>query len=115
MVLTNRDTASAAEIFVGAVHDSANDTVAGTTTYGKGIGQSVVKDMPDGGYLKVTSMRYTTPSGHWPGPGTGDKDPPEYGLKPDVTIPNPKHSDLGTASDAQLNGAVAILKIKLLR
>jgi carboxyl-terminal processing protease len=113
VVLTNGYSASASEIFSGALHDTAHDTVIGTTSLGKGIGQVLVKNMPDDGYLKVTNLRYLTPAGNWPGPGTGDKTHPEYGLKPDKEIADPAESDKGTAADGQLNYSVDFLKHKL--
>jgi carboxyl-terminal processing protease len=114
VLLTNGQSASASEIFTGALHDTAHDTVVGTTTFGKGIGQSIVKGLPEDGYLRVTSLHYLTPSGLWPGPGTGpDINHPEYGLKPDKQIENPAGVKKGSPDDVQLNTAVDILKNKL--
>ncbi len=84
VILTDENSASAAEIFTGAVHDTAHDTTVGAKTYGKGIGQTVVKNMPDGGYLKVTSLHYLTPAGNWP----GDADKHKNGLEPDFPATN---------------------------
>ncbi|MBS1995807.1 MAG: PDZ domain-containing protein [Cyanobacteria bacterium SZAS LIN-2] len=111
VVLTNGKSASASEIFTGALHDTAHDTVIGTTTFGKGIGQSLVKNVAAGGYLKVTSLHYLTPSGFWP----GDADKNKFGIKEDIHIDNPEGAKPLSADDAQLSGAVAYLKTRLLQ
>ncbi len=61
-VLVNGNTASAAEIFTGAIRDFEYGTIIGTQTYGKGIVQSTV-DLGDGTAVKITTSRYYTPSG----------------------------------------------------
>ena len=62
VVLVNEYSASASEILAGAIRDTGEGTLVGTTTFGKGVVQSVV-DFPDGSGLKVTTARYYTPSG----------------------------------------------------
>ncbi|MBU6451483.1 MAG: PDZ domain-containing protein [Cyanobacteria bacterium REEB67] len=108
-LLTNGESASASEIFTGALHDTAHDTVIGTTTYGKGIGQNFVKGMPDGGWLKVTGLHYLTPSGQWP----GDADKNRIGLKADLNVTNPDGAKFLSPQDRQLNTAVSFLKDSL--
>ena len=62
VVLTNGGTASAAEIVAGALQDHDRALVLGTTTYGKGLVQSLYS--LDGGYsLKLTTGKWYTPSG----------------------------------------------------
>jgi len=62
VVLTNGGTASAAEIVAGALQDHDRALVLGTTTYGKGLVQSLYG--LDGGYsLKLTTGKWYTPSG----------------------------------------------------
>jgi len=109
IVLTNEKSASASEIFTGAVHDTAHDTTLGTTTFGKGIGQNVIKGIDGGGYLKITALHYLTPSGAWP----GDADKHKYGLKEDIHVENPPGTVLGSPADTQLNTAVAVVKDRL--
>ncbi len=65
IVLQNAWSASAAEIFVGALHDTGKITTLGDKTLGKGIGQTTVPDMPEGTNLRLTTLRYQTPSGLW--------------------------------------------------
>lgn len=62
VVLTDDGTASAAEIVAGALQDHDRALVLGTTTYGKGLVQSLYA--LDGGYsLKLTTGKWYTPSG----------------------------------------------------
>ncbi len=62
IVLVNENTASAAEIFTGAVRDFKYGTIIGTNTFGKGIVQSTIP-LADGSALKLTTQTYYTPSG----------------------------------------------------
>ena len=62
VVLTNGDSASASEIFSGAVRDFKYGTLIGTTTYGKGVVQNTFP-FTDGSAVKVTIASYYTPSG----------------------------------------------------
>src|SRR6185503_4447386 len=62
VVLTDGGTASAAEIVAGALQDHDRALVLGTTTFGKGLVQSLYT--LDGGYsLKLTTGKWYTPSG----------------------------------------------------
>lgn len=62
VVLVNGFSASASEIFAGAVQDYGIGTIVGTTTYGKGVVQQPL-DLKDGTYLKLTIAQYFTPKG----------------------------------------------------
>lgn len=61
-VLVNQYSASASEIFAGAVQDYGLGKLVGMTTYGKGIVQQLVP-LGDGTYLKLTVAEYFTPGG----------------------------------------------------
>lgn len=63
VVLVNGNTASASEIFAGAVQDYGRGTLIGTQTFGKGIVQSILR-LGDQSAVKVTTARYFTPQGH---------------------------------------------------
>lgn len=62
VVLVNENSASAAEIFSGAVKDHEVGTLVGTTTFGKGIVQQTF-DLGDGSAVKLTTSKYYTPNG----------------------------------------------------
>lgn len=61
-VLVDGNSASAAEIFAGAVQDYQVGTLVGTTTYGKGIVQKIIP-LTDGSAVKLTIANYYTPKG----------------------------------------------------
>lgn len=62
VVLVNRGTASAAEIVAGAIQDHDRGLIAGETTFGKGLVQTVYPLSNDTG-LALTTAKYYTPSG----------------------------------------------------
>ncbi len=73
-VLVNGGSASASEIFAGAVKDYGIGTIVGTTTYGKGIVQTI-QPLSDGSAVKITIAKYFTPKGN---------DINKKGIAPDV-------------------------------
>lgn len=103
-VLINGNSASASEIFAGAVQDYGVGTLVGTTTFGKGIVQTIFS-MKDGTGVKVTIEDYYTPSG---------RSIHKIGVDPDVEIDLP--DELKTLvtipedEDVQLQKAIEILK-----
>ena len=62
IVLTDEQTASAAEIFSGAIQDNDRGIVVGRRTFGKGLVQQPI-DFSDGSVVRLTIARYYTPSG----------------------------------------------------
>ncbi len=62
VVLTDEGSASASEIFAGAVQDNDRGLIIGRRTYGKGLVQSLI-GLSDGSQLRLTIARYYTPSG----------------------------------------------------
>ena len=62
-VLVDQDTASAAEIFAGAIQDHGIGTIVGTQTYGKGLVQKTYT-LSDGSGIKFTTENYFTPLGN---------------------------------------------------
>lgn len=63
VLLANSGSASCAEIFVAAVHELTDIPLAGTTTFGKGIGQSSWNTV-DGGLATITTLEFSTPKGN---------------------------------------------------
>lgn len=94
-VLVNGNSASASEIFAGAVKDYGVGTLIGTQTFGKGIVQSLFP-LSDGSAIKITVSRYYTPAGnniH----GTG--------ITPDIIL----EKDTESEEDNQLQKAIDVL------
>lgn len=62
VVLINEGTASAAEIFAGAMQDNDRATIVGRRSFGKGLVQQQIQ-FPDGSMIRLTIARYYSPSG----------------------------------------------------
>ncbi|MEG1580434.1 MAG: S41 family peptidase [Bacteroidaceae bacterium] len=62
IVLVNQTSASASEIFAGAIQDNDRGTIVGLRTFGKGLVQEPIQ-FRDGSMLRLTIARYYTPSG----------------------------------------------------
>ena len=95
-VLVNGNSASASEIFAGAIKDYGVGTIVGTTTYGKGIVQQLFS-LGDGSCLKLTISEYFTPKG---------KSIHGKGVEPDVEVKYEK-------ADNQLDRACEVVRDKL--
>lgn len=105
-VLINGMSASASEVFAGALRDYGMATLVGTTSFGKGIVQ-VLLPLDDGSAVKVTIAHYYTPAGH---------DIHKKGLEPDVEIELELDEDLigqydvPLDRDNQVQKAIEVLK-----
>ena len=99
VVLINGNSASASEIFAGAVQDYKVATLIGTTTYGKGIVQNVYQ-LTDGTSLKLTTSEYFTPNG---------RNIHGIGIEPDVEVEY-KYDEENPKADNQLETALDYLK-----
>lgn len=97
-VLVNGYSASASEIFAGAIKDYGIGTLVGTNTYGKGIVQRMFP-LDDGSAIKVTISKYFTPNGN---------DIHKVGIKPDVEVEldTQAYKDSDGEDDNQLDAAV---------
>lgn len=76
VVLVNGNSASASEIFAGAMKDTGTAKLVGTTTFGKGIVQSILP-LSDGTAIKITVSKYFTPGGN---------DIHQIGIEPDYEV-----------------------------
>ncbi len=64
VVLVDQNSASASEIFAGALKDYKYATLVGKTTYGKGIVQNIIP-LEEGDAIKLTTAKYFTPNGNY--------------------------------------------------
>ena len=101
-VLVNGQSASASEIFAGAVQDYGKAESIGTQTYGKGVVQNLF-DLKDGTCVKLTTSEYFTPKG---------RNIDGKGITPDVKIEY-KYNAKDPKADNQLDKAVSVVKDKI--
>lgn len=103
-VLINGNSASASEVFAGAVQDYKLGTLVGTTSFGKGIVQSVIP-LRDGTAIKLTTSKYYTPAG---------RNIHETGIDPDVEVELDeklrKQVVISKDEDNQLQEAIKVVK-----
>lgn len=106
-VLINGNSASASEVFAGAIQDYGIGTLVGTTSYGKGIVQNVFP-LTDGSAVKLTVSKYYTPNG---------RNIHGIGIEPDVEVEldeNLKQEvEISKSEDNQLQKAIEVVKEKL--
>lgn len=96
-VIVNGNSASASEIFAGAIQDYGKGTIIGTQTYGKGIVQTV-KPLTDGSAIKFTIAKYFTPKG---------QDIHGKGVTPDMVVEYDTDADIDTQLDAAIKNVEA--------
>ncbi len=96
VVLQNEDSASASEIFAGAIQDFKAGKIMGTQSFGKGIVQQIIP-LGDGSAVKLTVEKYYTPSG---------KNIHGKGITPDIKVEQGEDEK----KDLQLEKAIEELK-----
>ena len=101
-VLMNGNSASASEIYAGAIQDYGLGKIVGTQSYGKGVVQQIF-DLKDGTCVKLTIAEYFTPNG---------RNINGEGITPDVEVEYEKDENNPDA-DNQLEKAMEILKSEL--
>ena len=104
VILANENSASASEVLIGALKDNDRATIIGTTTYGKGVIQTVIS-LSNGGSLKLTTAEYYTPN------GTAING---VGIDPDIEIELPDTVtniySVDESEDTQLQAAIEFLQ-----
>ena len=99
VVLINNGSASASEIFAGALKDHKRAIIIGENSYGKGSVQSIIP-LRNGGGMRLTISKYYLPSG---------KSISEVGVKPDILVEEiGEDFQIKTEKDNQLNYAIKL-------
>jgi carboxyl-terminal processing protease len=98
VVMMNGYSASASEIFAGAIQDYGIGQIVGTQSYGKGVVQQIF-DLKDGTSLKLTIAEYFTPN---------DRNINGEGITPDVEVKY-EVNEADPEADNQLDKAIEIL------
>lgn len=97
VVLVNEQSASASEILAGALKDNGKAEIIGTTTYGKGVIQTLYQ-LSDGSGLKMTTAEYCTPNRNKIN---------KIGIEPDITVELQENiTELTEENDTQLQKAI---------
>lgn len=109
VILVNENSASASEIFSGAMKDYGRATIVGTTTFGKGVIQYVIGLNDNKSGFQFTSAQYFTPKGN---------KVHKVGITPDVVAEMPEDlsgtfTEVGDLNDPQLKAAYEELLKKL--
>ena len=99
-MLINNGSASASEIFAGALKDHKRAIILGENSYGKGSVQSIIP-LRNGGGMRLTISKYYLPSG---------KSISEVGVTPDILVEEKDNGfSINTENDNQLNYAIKLL------
>lgn len=99
VILINKGSASASEIFSGAMKDNGRAVIVGEQSFGKGLVQEINKLPYDAG-INITIQKYLTPNG---------TDINKKGITPDVIV-KLTEEDVKNKNDVQLKKAIEILE-----
>jgi carboxyl-terminal processing protease len=94
ILLVDGASASASEIFSGAMKDYHRAKIVGTKTFGKGMVQKIIP-LPNSTGINLTIAKYLTPKG---------KDINKHGINPDIVMPL-RAADVRQKQDPQLESA----------
>lgn len=97
VILINKGSASASEIFSGAMKDNKRAVLIGTQSFGKGLVQEINK-LPNNAGLNITIQKYLTPNG---------TDIHKKGITPDVIV-ELSDENIKNKDDAQLKKAIEV-------
>ena len=102
VVLINNGSASASEIFAGALKDHKRAIILGESSYGKGSVQSIIP-LGNGGGMRITISKYYLPSG---------KSISEVGVTPDILVEEEGNDfRVNSEKDTQLNYAIKLFSL----
>lgn len=97
VVLIDKGSASASEIFSGAIKDNKRGVIVGTQSFGKGLVQEINK-LPNNAGINITIQKYLTPNG---------TDIHKKGITPDVVV-EITEDDIKNKNDVQLKKAIEV-------
>lgn len=99
VVILNKGSASASEIFSGAMKDNKRAVLIGTQSFGKGLVQEINK-LPDNAGINITIQKYLTPNG---------TDIHKKGITPDIVV-DLTEENLKNKDDVQLKKAIEVAR-----
>ena len=99
VILVDKGSASASEIFSGAMKDNKRAVIVGTQSFGKGLVQEINK-LPNNAGINITIQKYLTPNG---------TDIHKKGITPDILV-ELSDEDLKNKNDVQLKKAIEVAR-----
>lgn len=97
VILVDKGSASASEIFSGAMKDNKRGVIIGTQSFGKGLVQEINK-LPNNAGINITIQKYLTPNG---------TDIHKKGITPDIVV-ELTEDDIKNKNDVQLKKAIEV-------